>query len=278
MSEATNQENENPSFENRFNIKCDIDSSKRAFINRVENLIVQNCFLNTTWLNRNIYTRTIKWRIANSFGEKYNSEYSFAYYHNNDFYRCLKALEIAYEALPRKSQKEKFNSTINWIINNSEIDLGIIWKDGVFIRSGAKQLDRVLIIENLQWLSQHEYNTVLTDFEKGLSDYLESINKPVKLSDVITDMYKSLESLVKIILKNNKDISANREKFIGTLKLSKYYSKMLGDYIEYANEYSRHGVQETTQKPQINRNEVESFIYMTGLFIRLAIQQVNSPS
>ena len=48
---------------------------------------------------------------------------------------------------------------------------------------------------------------------------------------------------------------------------------MLKEYIGYANEY-RHGLKQTKQRITPNRNEVEAFIYTTGLFIRLAIQQL----
>lgn len=277
MEENPNEETVIPSFENRFNIKTDIDQARIAFINRVENMIVRNLFLNYRWIQRDDYTRKIKWRLANRFGEKFNPKHSFAFYHGDDFYRCLRALEIAYKALPKDSQKNEIASIIIDLINNSELDLGITWQNGAFWASGVKQLDKPLINENLQWLSQHGYETVLDPFQKGLSHFLDSINKSTNLSDVITDMYESLEAMGKIVLKNNKDLSANKEKFISFLKLNKYYSKMLGDFIEYANEY-RHGAEAGTQKPPLRRDEVEAFIYMTGLFIRLATQHSESIS
>ena len=48
---------------------------------------------------------------------------------------------------------------------------------------------------------------------------------------------------------------------------------MLDDYIDYANEF-RHGTEPGKPKIKPTHNEVEAFIYTSGLFIRLAIQQL----
>ncbi len=65
--------------------------------------------------------------------------------------------------------------------------------------------------------------------------------------------------------------SANRELFISNVKASKEYKKILVEYINYANEF-RHASKEGKNKPAISQQEAESFIYLTGLFIRLAVQ------
>jgi len=53
------------------------------------------------------------------------------------------------------------------------------------------------------------------------------------------------------------------------VKASDEYKKLLKAYIEYANEF-RHAAEEGTPKPALSPAEVESFVYMTGVFIRLA--------
>ncbi len=67
-----------------------------------------------------------------------------------------------------------------------------------------------------------------------------------------------------------KDLSANKELLIKALKVSEEYKSILTKYIEYANNV-RHAIEEGKQKPQPSNKEVESFIYLTGMFIRLAI-------
>jgi hypothetical protein len=84
-------------------------------------------------------------------------------------------------------------------------------------------------------------------------------------------MYESLEALAGIITNRpKKDLSANRELFISKVKASDEYKKILSEYINYSNEF-RHAAEEGRSKPAILPKEVESFIYLTGLFIRLAI-------
>jgi hypothetical protein len=101
---------------------------------------------------------------------------------------------------------------------------------------------------------------------------LESDKRPELLSDVITDMYEALESLATIITGKDKDLSANRELFVKKLRVSENYKTILKEYISYANDF-RHGSSQDSQKPSPSNHEVESFIYLTGAFIRLAMNE-----
>jgi hypothetical protein len=86
-------------------------------------------------------------------------------------------------------------------------------------------------------------------------------------------MYEALEALAKIVTgRPDKDLSANRELFIKKVKASDEYKQLLKDYIDYANKF-RHAVKEGESRPKLTEKEAESFIYLTGLFIRLAIPQ-----
>ena len=158
------------------------------------------------------------------------------------------------------------------MISESEIDIGVRWIDHRFIRSGAMLLDDKLINDALHWLRNNNYSSVLDPFEKGLEHFLHSDKRPELLFDVITDMYESLEALSKIITgRSKKDLSANRELLISKVNASEEYKKILSEYITYANKF-RHALEEGKKKPLVSQSEVESFIYLTGLFIRLAIQ------
>jgi hypothetical protein len=108
-------------------------------------------------------------------------------------------------------------------------------------------------------------------FEKGLRHFLESLNKPDLLSDVVTDLYEAVEALAKIVTGRDKDLSANREQFLSRVRAAEEYKPLLRWYIEYANEF-RHAADRGTPKPSLSAAEVESFVYLTGLFIRFALQ------
>ncbi len=147
------------------------------------------------------------------------------------------------------------------------------WRDGVFWPSGAKLLDEALVNENLKWLADKGYHDVLGPFEKGLRHFLEAQQKPERLGDTVTDIYEAVEALAKVVTGRDKDLSGNAELFISKLELSDYYRKMLKDYIDFACDY-RHAVKLGEKRKPLTRNEVEAFIYTSGLFIRLAVQQI----
>ena len=160
---------------------------------------------------------------------------------------------------------------VNLVLKESETDLGITWQDGKFMPTGARLLDQELVNEPLRWLSNPKYKNVYHPFAKGLSHFLEAEKRPELLSDVITDMYESLEALAKIVTgRSRKDLSANAEPFIKEVKASEHYKRILKEYISYANEF-RHALEKERERPKLSITEVESFIYLTGLFIRLAI-------
>ena len=133
-----------------------------------------------------------------------------------------------------------------------------------------------LVNDNLRWLrSNPDFAAVLAPYEQGLEHLLTSQTNPERLKDVITDVYEALEALAKIFTGRNRDLSANRERFISELRLPEGYSRILKEYINYACDY-RHGEDASQRRENPNPREVESFLYLTGVFIRLAIQPTES--
>ena len=254
-------------FVDRFNIEIGQDDARNRFINRAYNGIFHKFFygLCQEWRYR------INLEIVSALGDKYQYHKNFEDHIGRDFYRNLLALETIYNSLEEFYDKKECNMLINLLMTESEIDLGIIWQNGRFIKSGAKLLDDKLVNDVIHWLRENKYSSVLIPFEKGLNHFLHSDKRPEILSDVITDMYESLEALAGIITDHPKnDLSKNRELFIKNVKASDAYKKLQSEYITYANKF-RHAVEEGMDKPSISQREVESFIYLTGLFIRLAI-------
>lgn len=281
MTDESGHEEENkqpknyPVFEKRFDIALDFENAKQRFMTRVRNnLDAYFPALGITPL-RWEYVPLMR-HVANRLGETFDERDGC--HVGEGFYELLRYVEALYEALARDRDKEGEAqvldlAVIELALQMSEIDLGIEWRDGHFWRSGAKLLDKDLVNEPLGWLADLKYETVLEPFQKGLRHYMEANKEAGKLSDAITDMYEALEALAKAVTGRNKDLSANRQLFISKLDLSQYYSKMLDDYIDYANEF-RHGTQPGKVKTKPKPNEVEAFMYTTGLFIRLAIRQL----
>lgn len=255
-------------FHERFQIQVDINEAKRRFVYRIQNRIFQTLFLKETENNQ-------KWvilqSVANELGTQYASNVTLESYTGLDFYRVLQALEGFYKAIPSELQL-KVDAEIIKTLNESEIDVDVRWENGRFIRSGAKSLDDKLINESLRWLSEQKHQSVLQPYSKGLEHFLQASKRPELLSDAITDMYEALEALAKIVTGRDKDLSTNAQLFIKDVSASEAYKNILKEYISYANNF-RHAVGGNRTRPNLTINEVESFIYLTGIFIRLAVKE-----
>jgi len=254
-------------FHARFNISLDVEDIKKRFINRVHNLI----FLPYSEGNYRRYFN-LPLIYATSMGLRFDSvrPYLFFYF-KDDFYDNLHALEDLLKELENvHAVKFEIEEIIKKLLDETEIDLGIEFKHGKFYPVGVKLLDQKLVNENLEWLRTQKYLTVLEPFEKGLNHFLYSKRRPELLSDVITEMYEALEALAKIITGKDKDLSANRELFLKKLDITASYKEIFKNYISYANQF-RHAAGVKTKKPNLKEKEVESFIYLTGFFIRLSM-------
>jgi hypothetical protein len=267
-------ERTSPSFHRRFNIPVAQAEAEGNFVNRILNFVsleypaLQDASFPAVLDERRKHRLVA---IASSLGEQFATQTIFEQYVNHDFYRCLLALESLYHTLS-EPEATKFTQHLESIISQSEVDLGIRWTNGNFLPTGAKVLDEALVNENLQWLSVPQYKNVLAPFQKGLSEFLKGQRDPNKLRDVVRDMYEALEAMAKVTTgRPNKDLSENRELFVNKLRLSHHFAIMLRDYIEYACEF-RHGVDASSTRTPPLVQEVEAFIYTTGLFLRLALQ------
>jgi hypothetical protein len=268
-------------FEKRFDIPLALEDVKERFMQRIWNGLNQN-FETLVRDGPSIYDLSVLRHVADGLGVMYHAHYGFAHYAGEYFYELLHSLELLYAGMledsiyNRSDDLQNLESIINAAVDKCEIDLGIEWKDGIFRPSGAKLLDKELVNEPMKWLADPKYKNVLQPFQKGLKHYVEATKDQNKLSDTVTDMYEALEALAKIVTERpDKDLSANAQLFASKLGLNEYYNKMLKDYIGYACDY-RHGVEQTRERQLPKRNEVEAFLYTTGLFIRLAIQQLNT--
>lgn len=254
-------------FHERFEITVPVDEARKRFVNRAMNVIFSEFFIHNLSDDERYYARL---RIATALGQRYSYNTGIDHYIQNDFVNCLQAIE-AFHGYLDSYDRVSLNIVIETLLGQAEVDLGVKWGNGKFIKTGAKLLDDKLINDPLRWLRKVKFEGVLSPYEKGLRHFIESEIKPELLSDVTTDMYEALESLAKIVVGNDRDLSANRESFIKQVNASEAYKAILKDYISYANNF-RHGLNEAAKKPILSIKEVESFVYLTGIFIRLAIK------
>ena len=146
-------------FHERFELQVNNDEAQTRFVNRVQNQIFDE-FLNDESSGAWIHNKAIHRDVANAFGDQFESLMSLSFYIGNDFHKCLHALETIHGTLSRSDDDVKtryLSFLINQILAASEIELGVRWEQGVFIRSGAKLLDEKLVNESLRWLEGRRF-------------------------------------------------------------------------------------------------------------------------
>jgi hypothetical protein len=258
-----------PKFHERFGIELGVAEAKRRFVNRALNFIFDHCMKLAFSFDRWAGRADLAKYICSKLGERYSDHDKTEKFMQEDFDKCLIILEALYH---HRTWSDTAAKGIQALLSEAEVDLGIRWENGQFRPAGAPALDQALVSDPLN-LFGPEYKGVSEAFQKGLDHFLHSTKKPELLADTLTDMYEALEALAKIVCDNEKDLSANRESFVSNVRLADQYKRMLKEYLEYANKFGRHAGPQGMPKPLPSRKEVEAFMYLTGLFIRVTVSK-----
>jgi len=83
---------------------------------------------------------------------------------------------------------------------------------------------------------------------------------------VIGNCYLVVEGIARSVLKNSRTLDNNREALVRTMELSQEWKSLLNNFINYANEFKRHA---SEGRHSLNPIEVEGFLYMTGILVRM---------
>ncbi len=138
----------------------------------------------------------------------------------------------------------------------------------MFYPSGAQELDEALIEEPLKWLAN--FPNERADYLKALTGYTGK-----RLDEVIINCYLAVEGVARQILGNEKVLDKNREELLKKIGLSQEWKGLLSNFINYANEFKRHA---SEKRHDLNPVEVEGFLYMSGVILRMAILATNGPN
>jgi hypothetical protein len=181
---------------------------------------------------------------------------------HDEFMETIKVLSFLYGALNEApKEQETLSGWIETALEQATLDLGVAWNEGMFYPSGARELDKKLIEEPFKWLD--DFPNEKTDYLKAVTGYT---NK--KLDEVIINCYVAVEGLARAILGNKKTLDNNREGLMKKLGLSQEWKALLGNFITYASEFKRHA---SESRHNLNPIEVEGFLYMTGVLLRMMI-------
>ena len=131
----------------------------------------------------------------------------------------------------------------------------------MFYPSGARELDEPLVEETFKWLT--DFPNEKADYHKAVTGYASK-----QFGEVITNCYLAVEGVARNILGNNRTLDNNREGLMEKLGLSQEWKALLSNFIRYANEFQRHA---SENRHNLNPIEVEGFLYMTGVLLRMMI-------
>jgi hypothetical protein len=181
----------------------------------------------------------------------------------------LKVTALLYEALVKAPEEQ--HQLADWIetaLENATMDIGVRWEDGMFYPSGAKELDERLIEEPLQWLEG--FPDERADYLKALTGYAAK-----RFDDVIINCYLVVEGVARKVLNNSKTLDNNRKDLLRRIGLSQEWKALLSNFITYANEFKRHA---SSKQHDVNHIEIEGFLYMTGLLVRMIVETTKRPA
>ncbi len=197
-----------------------------------------------------------------------------------DFYRMLDMLERLFASLPKENLTGRqltvssLNEQITQELEDIDIDIGINFKDGIFYPKGARLLDNKLVNDPLDWLKNNGLSNIYEPFNKALYHLLRSHKDKRFLEDAVTDAYDALEAIAKEVCGTDKKFDDIRELFVSKIKTSQKFKDITKDMSMYAHLF-RHGASKTKPKPKPTVAEVETFIYIVGILIRLGTETLD---
>ncbi|MGD0403979.1 MAG: hypothetical protein ABSB66_12380 [Candidatus Acidiferrales bacterium] len=180
----------------------------------------------------------------------------------DEFVETIKVLGFLHKTLEKApGEQEILSRFIEAALRNATIDLAVDWKRGMFYPNGARELDDSLVEEPLKWLA--DFPSERTDYLKALTAYTSK-----RWDDVVGNCYVAVEGISRQILHNSRTLANNREELLKTIGLSQEWKGLLSNFITYANEFKRHA---SEKRHDLNPVEVEGFLYMSGVILRMTI-------
>jgi len=184
----------------------------------------------------------------------------------DDFAQTLFVLSSTYAYIEYSNDKRKGQKWLSGLIkaalSRCTCDIGVGWKAGMFYPSGAEELDKPLIEETMTWLK--DYPDEDKNYRIALQRY--GVGKP--FNGVVENCYTAVEGIARQILGNNKTLDNNKDELLARIDLSNGWNRILANFVTHAHDY-RHASED---RHDIKKQEVEAYLYMTGLIIRLIIE------
>lgn len=166
-----------------------------------------------------------------------------------------------------KKDKNAMLTKIKRALKDSNIDFDIVEdKDGCyFFPKGAKELDKALVSQPLDWLI--DYPKTQKAFSKALKQY--SNKKYTR--DIADNFRKALEEFFKEFLNNDKNLHNNTQEIFIYLKENNAEPELAGMIKSLLNSYDKLNNSAVKHNDKLDKTYLEFIMYQTGIFIRTLI-------
>jgi len=263
----------------RFRIKLEIKDAQEKFKNKINNIL----FYSKIFSGEAFDFRNIIFQFCNRYGLSYEELpidlYIKSLFEVKDFTEYILRLDTLLNVLfeENKPIAKQFAITIQHALDDSPLDLNLrivrktngyqIWP------KGSKLLDRSLVDDVLSILKPKKFEKVIIAFKNGLKEFLEGNKDSSKYSSAVRNMQLALDELSKVLLKD-KNVGFKhliKDKNWRKTGLNKYFRGICNQYNEMIDKMFKHKAQ-----TKYNYAEIEAIIYMTGLLIRVIIENQKS--
>lgn len=163
--------------------------------------------------------------------------------------------------------KDDIYSAIKQALTESHIPYDIVTdNDGLFFfPKGAAELDKSLVSEPLQWLS---------DYPKARSTYCRALKQYANgehTRDVADNFRKALEEFLQEYLGNPKNLESNKNEICRNLGSKGVDAEFIGMMQPLLNTYKNINDKYAKHNDALDERLLEFIMYQTGVFIRMLI-------
>lgn len=191
-----------------------------------------------------------------------------------DFRETLKITSALYSHFRKNNNHywrswQRMDEEIPGIIKLSTTNIGVRWSEGFFYPDNIPEIDHLVIDQTLSWLS--DFPAAKRDLQTALTNFTNS-----KTDQVLQYCYNALENIIqeKTEVKKPLHEDALRKALLQKLEVSDNWRQFLVKFVEYANDYGRHG--KNPQRHSVDPAEVESYLYLSFIIIRMIIDKLPS--
>lgn len=168
---------------------------------------------------------------------------------------------------PKGIKKQELLNILEKAFAESRLKYSVLKDEGEFFvfPKGAKELDRALVSEPLEWLA--EYPLAKKIFVIAIKQYQDG----VYIRDVADNLRKALEQFLQEFLGNTKNLENNKSEICRYLGSAGVDGEIAGLFQPLINTYKNINDKYVKHNDLIDKRLLEFLLYQTGILIRMVL-------